>query len=155
MEVKKLLHKYQKKRENLIPILQQIQKELGYLPQNLFPHIAKYLDLKEIEVFGVATFYHQFKLTSPAKHSIKICLGTACHFQGGEGLMKAVEEELRIKEGEKTLDGKFNLGRVYCLGCCALAPVVVIDKKILPHMTPAKLKKIIKKNGMGKITKKQ
>jgi NADH-quinone oxidoreductase subunit E len=144
MNIEKLLQKYQKRRENLIPILQQIQKELGYLPQNLFTQIAKHLNIKEIEVFRISTFYHQFKLTPPAKHGIKICLGTTCYLQGGKEFMKIVKKELKIKEGKKTLDKKFNLEKIACLGYCALAPVVVIDEKILPNMTPKKLEKIIK-----------
>jgi NADH-quinone oxidoreductase subunit E len=94
-------------------------------------------------IFGVATFYSQFKFNPPGRHSIRICLGTACHVQGGDFLLNALTSELDITTGETTEDGKFDLDRVACLGCCALAPVVKIDNTIHSRMSVVKLKEIL------------
>ena len=115
---------------SLIPLLQEAQAEYGYLKYEVIEKIADYLGLTSSQVYGVASFYSQFRFTEPAKHSICVCLGTACHVSGGETLVEAFERDLNIKPGESTADNKFDLNRVACLGCCALAPVVKIDNDI-------------------------
>jgi NADH-quinone oxidoreductase subunit E len=127
---------------SLIPILQQAQAEYGYLKYEVVEKIAEYLGLTASQVFGVASFYSQFRFTEPAKHSISVCLGTACHVSGGETLVEAFERDLNVRPGESTVDKKFDLQRVACLGCCALAPVVKIDNDIYSKVSVIKLKEI-------------
>ena len=127
---------------SLIPLLQEAQAESGYLKYEVIEIIADYLGLTVSQVFGVASFYSQFRFTEPAKHSISVCLGTACHVSGGETLVEAFERDLNIKPGESTTDNKFDLNRVACLGCCALAPVVKIDNDIYSKVSVIKLKEI-------------
>lgn len=124
-------------------MLQQIQDRVGYLSPESIAEVAKNLKISENEVYGVATFYTQFRFNAPGRHTIKICLGTACHVKSGQKLLEALERELKIKTGETTSDGLFDLQRVACLGCCALAPVMQIDDQIYGRVTTARLKKIL------------
>ena len=127
---------------NLIPLLQNAQAEFGYISNDVVDMIADYLGFTPSQVFGVASFYSQFRFTEPAKHAVSVCLGTACHVNGGETLLDAFERDLNIKPGENTPDNKFGLSRVACLGCCALAPVVKIDNDIHSKVTVIKLKEL-------------
>lgn len=128
---------------DLIPLLQQIQERSGYLsPESIF-EVARTLHISENEVYGVASFYTQFRFHAPGRHTIKICLGTACHVRNGEKLLEALQRELKINPGETTPDGLFDLQRVACLGCCALAPVMQIDDQIYGRVTATKLKRIL------------
>ncbi len=128
---------------DLIPLLQQIQDRAGYLSPESISDVAKSLQISENEVYGVASFYSQFRFNAPGRHTIKICLGTACHVKSGQKLLEALERELKIKTGETTPDGLFDLQRVACLGCCALAPVMQIDDQIYGRVTTARLKRIL------------
>ncbi len=130
---------YTKERSHLIPILQMIQKEIAYLPTEALRIVADHLEISAAEVFGVATFYNQFRFTPPGKYPFKICLGTACHVKGGEIILENVERKLDIKEGETTPDREFSVERVACVGCCALAPVAMIGETIHGHMAPSKV----------------
>ena len=105
--------------------------------------IARFLNLSENEVFGVASFYAQFRFTRQGEHNVKVCLGTACHVRGGGPIMETMERELGISAGGTTGDYKFSLERVACFGSCALAPVMVIDDKVYGRLTPAKAKEIL------------
>jgi len=127
---------------SLIPLLQEAQGVYGYLHDEAVDEIADYLGLTASQVFGVASFYSQFRFTEPARHSICICLGTACHVSGGETLVEAFERDLDVIPGNRTADGRFDLTRVACLGCCALAPVVKIDNDIYSKVSVTKLKEI-------------
>jgi NADH:ubiquinone oxidoreductase subunit E len=120
-----------------------VQQELGYLPEEAVSEIARFLNISENEVFGVASFYAQFRFTRPGEHSIKVCLGTACHVRGGGRIMEEMERELGISSGGTTSDYKFGLERVACFGSCALAPVMVIDNKVHGRMTPGRAKEIL------------
>lgn len=131
--------KYGNERNGLIPILLEIQKEFGYLPKEALKKVATFLNMKPIEVWGVATFYNQFRLTPLGKNHIKVCMGTACHLAGGRLVLEALERELHLKVGETSEDGRFSLERVACIGCCMLAPVIVIKDKIFPKMSPFKV----------------
>ncbi|GAF94196.1 unnamed protein product, partial [marine sediment metagenome] len=122
----------------LIPILQKVQEKLGYLPQEAISEVAKFCRMSESEIFGVASFYAQFYFTRRGKHIVKVCLGTACHVRGGERILDHVEKELGIEPGETTEDYQFSLERVACFGCCALAPVMMVDKAIHTRMTRSK-----------------
>jgi NADH-quinone oxidoreductase subunit E len=130
-------------RGDLIPLLQEIQDRSGHLSSESVQEVARLLQISENEVYGVASFYTQFRFNPPGRHTIKICLGTACHVRNGEKILEALERELKIKPGETTPDGLFDLQRVACLGCCALAPVMQIDSQIYGRVTSSRLKKIL------------
>jgi NADH-quinone oxidoreductase subunit E len=138
-ELSTILEKHRSERNGLIPILLEIQKEFGYLPKEAMKRVAHFLGMKPIDVWGVATFFNQFRLTPPGRNHIKACLGTACHLAGGRLVLEALERELSIKVGETSGDGHFSLERVACIGCCMLAPVMVIKDKIYPKMSPFKV----------------
>jgi NADH-quinone oxidoreductase subunit E len=125
---------------DLIPILQEVQGRLGYISEEAVKKVSHFLKVSENEIFGVASFYSQFRFVPPGRHSIKVCLGTACHVRGGQILTQALERQLGITSGQTTEDRRFDLQRVACLGCCALAPVVAIDKDIYSRMTVIRLK---------------
>jgi NADH-quinone oxidoreductase subunit E len=137
-----ILCQYPAEEGNLIPLLQKGQAIYGFISDEMVEMIAEYLGLTASQVFGVASFYSQFRFTEPARHSICVCLGTACHVSGGETLLEAFERELNVKPGESTSDKKFDLTRVACLGCCALAPVVKIDDDIHSRVNVIKLKEM-------------
>ena len=134
-----------KEKGNLIPVLQDIQKEEGYISAESVRKVSRYLRVPRSQIYGVTSFYTQFKFNPPGRHSIRVCVGTACHVQGSEFILKAVEAELGISNGETTEDRRFDLDSVACLGCCALAPVVMIDKKIYGRMSVIKLKDLLSK----------
>ncbi|MEI6153372.1 MAG: NADH-quinone oxidoreductase subunit NuoE [Deltaproteobacteria bacterium] len=139
-----IFEKYQRKPDQLIPILQNVQRELGYITPESVKHISRYLRISENQIFGVSSFYAQFRFTAPGRHSVKVCLGTACHVRGGATLLEMLERELGISCGETTPDRRFDLERVACLGCCALSPVVQIDADIYSRMTVNKLSELLK-----------
>ncbi len=126
---------------DLVPVLQGIQRAEGYLSPRAVRRIARRLKVSENEVFGVATFYAQFRFCRPGRHHIKACLGTACHVKGGEQMLAVLERRLGIGPGETTEDEEYDLERVACLGCCALAPVVTIDDKTYGQMSVLKLQR--------------
>jgi NADH-quinone oxidoreductase subunit E len=145
-EVEAVLATYDRKRENLIPILQDVQDRTGFLSEDTMDRIAGFLELSPNDVFGVATFYSQFRFNPPGKHRLKVCLGTACHVRGGNLILEAVTRKLGIGPGETTEDLKYSIERVACFGSCALAPVVVIDDKVYGRLTPKKTEKLIKED---------
>jgi NADH-quinone oxidoreductase subunit E len=125
--------------EYLIPLLQKIQETLGYLPPEAMERVAAHLNLSESEVYGVATFYDQFRFHPPGKHPVKVCVGTTCHVKGATVILESWERRLSIKVGQTTSDREFSLDRVACVGCCALAPVAVVGEKVHGHMAPTKV----------------
>ena len=127
-------------KSNLISILQDVQKKEGYITRQAVNKISGHLRLSRSQVYGVASFYSQFKFNPPGRNSIKICLGTACHVQGGDFLLNALHAEIGISPNETTEDGKFDLERVACLGCCALAPVIMVNDVIFSNMSVVKMK---------------
>lgn len=127
----------------LIPALQTVQEEVGYLPPVVFEKVARHFNVPESTVYGIATFYAQFYLTRQGRHKIKVCRGTACHVRGSGRIQSAVRKRLGIAPGETTPDYEFTLERVACFGSCALAPVVVIDGKVYGRMTPEKTLKLV------------
>ena len=128
---------------NLIAILQQVQKAKGYITSEAVTSISSHLSISRSQIFGVASFYSQFRFNPPGRNSVRICLGTACHVQGGDFLLNALRSEIGISPNETTPDGRFDLERVACLGCCALAPVVMINDDIFSNMSVVKLKEIL------------
>jgi NADH-quinone oxidoreductase subunit E len=138
-----ILKGIESKRENLIPILQKIQEELGYLPPYVMLEVARFLNIPEIDVYSVVTFYNQFRLTPPGKHSIRVCMGTACHVKGGHITLAAWQRRLKIGPGETTPDREFDIDTVACVGCCAMAPVTVVDKKVEAKADPTRVDGIL------------
>ncbi|MCL0103348.1 NADH-quinone oxidoreductase subunit NuoE [Dehalococcoidia bacterium] len=130
-------------RSKLIPILQKVQEAEGFLSPEAVADISHFLRLSENDIYSVASFYAQFRFTRPGDHIIKVCLGTACHVRGGERILESLERALNIQCGQTTEDFKFSLERVACIGCCALAPVAVIDEDVYSKMTPAKIKEVL------------
>lgn len=137
--IQDFLRSYPKAPEILIPLLQKIQETLGFLPREAMEKVAFHLDISESEVYGVATFYNQFRFHPPGKHPVKVCVGTACHVKGARVILESWERRLNIKAGQTTADREFSLDRVACVGCCALAPVAVVGEKVHGHMAPTKV----------------
>lgn len=130
-------------RSRLIPILQMIQEKMAFLPTRAIEVVAQHLQISTSEVFGVATFYNQFRFTPPGKNPVKVCLGTACHVRGADIILENFERKLEIKEGETTSDREFSIDRVACVGCCALAPVALIGETVHGKMAPSKVEGLI------------
>ncbi|MGM0689160.1 MAG: NADH-quinone oxidoreductase subunit NuoE [Bacillota bacterium] len=137
--VDEVLSANSKKRENLIPILQKVQAKLGYLPALAMEKIAENTNVPAADVYGLATFYNQFRLNPPGKHQVKVCLGTACYMVGGDITLESFERRMEIKEGETSLDRLYSLERVACVGCCTMAPVVVVDDQVEGKVTPTRV----------------
>ena len=149
-QLAQILAPHRGQRGALVPVLQQVQEELGYLPEEAITEIAHFLRLSESEVYGVATFYAQFRFERQGRHTIKVCQGTACHVRGGQRVLEAMEQELGIKSGETTVDYEFSLERVACFGSCALAPVLVIDKTVHGRISAAKAREVLAKHSQKK-----
>jgi NADH-quinone oxidoreductase subunit E len=130
-------------RSHLIDILQDIQAKYGYLSKGAMLEAAGFLNLPASLVWGVATFYSQFRFTPPGRKPIKVCMGTACHLLGGQLVLEATARELDIEIGGITGDGEFSLERVACIGCCALAPVVTISEEVYPRMNAARIEEVL------------
>lgn len=139
-----ILEFYSQESGNLITVLQKSQDIYGYLPLSALQHIADKLGLKRAQVYGVATFYTQFRLTPMGKYIILLCEGTACHVNGSERIATALSEELKVAMGETTADGLFTLSDAACLGCCSLAPVMMINGRAYGPLTPDKACSIIR-----------
>jgi len=138
-----ILTSYQGKEEELIPILQQVQQGFGYLPEPAMKRIAKFLKLPESTVFGVGTFYAQFKLVPSGRNIIRVCRGTACHVRGGARILREVEKHLGIKPGESSPDLEYCLETVACIGACALAPTMVVNTGTHGQMTTKKVAEVL------------
>jgi len=143
-QIKAILEKYPNaKRENLIPILQDVQEKCGYLSREVVSEVAKYIDLPPAKIYGVATFYNQFRFQPLGKYHIMICRGTACHVKGSKKVLDMVTKVVGVQPGHTTRDGLFSLGVVACMGACGLAPVVNINGEFYAKVTPKKLAGII------------
>ena len=155
-KINEILLKSKNDPKNLIQILQDLQDEFNYLPEKLISYVSNELKISEHRVYGVATFYSQFKFIKPGKHIVRVCMGTACHVLGAQSLLDKLSRELGIVSGETTDDELFSLESVYCLGCCALAPVMLIDEDVYGNMTAAKVNRILRtyrKSKQNKTTK--
>jgi NADH-quinone oxidoreductase subunit E len=142
-ETRRILRGFSRKRQSLIPILQNVQGKLGYLPREAMTEIADYLEIAAIDVYGVVTFYNQFRLNPPGRHSVRVCLGTACHMKGGYITLDAWKRRLNIKPRETTQDREFDLDTVACVGCCTMAPVTVVDGKPEGKVEPTRVDGIL------------
>lgn len=139
-----VIEKYKNLKGNLIPILQHTQDLYGYLPKQAFIKISEETGLKLNDMYGVATFYAQFRLNPVGKHIIKVCHGTACHVQNAGKITDALQESLNIKDGETTEDRLFTLESVACLGCCSLAPVMMVAGETYGKLSGSDAIRIIK-----------
>lgn len=139
-----VLTKYKDIDGSLISILQHTQEEYGYLPLSALDYIAQVTGIKSAKIYGVATFYTQFRLNPIGENLIMLCQGTACHVNGSLAVEEAIKEELGIDEGETTEDNLFTLNNVACLGCCSLSPVMMIGEETYGYLTPEKTKTILR-----------
>ena len=144
-----ILFSYHGDESELIPILQRVQHVFGYVPEPAIQQIAKFLHLPEITVYGVATFYAQFKLVPTGRNIIRVCRGTACHVRGGARILREVEKQLGIKPGESTSDLEYALETVACIGACALAPTMVVNNDTHGQMNTKKVAEIFKCGDWG------
>ena len=143
--MKKILLSYAGEKDELISILQETQEEFGYLPEYAMREIASFTGTAQSRAYAVATFYAQFRFTPIGKKHITVCRGTACHVRGAPRILKEVEKELRIKEGETTPDLEYSLETVACIGCCGLSPCLMINKKVEAKLTPKKVTSLFRK----------
>jgi NADH-quinone oxidoreductase subunit E len=134
---------YPPNREHLISILQEVQAEYGYLSKDSINRISGYLKLPSSKVFGVATFYNQFKLNAPGRIQIQICRGTACHVKGSLNLLESLQTLLGIDVGETTRDGLFSLETVACLGCCSIAPAMMVNGKFFGRLDKKTIEELV------------
>jgi len=143
--VEEILEKYpHAKRDSLIPILQEVQDKQGYLSKESVKIIGDHLNLPASKIYGVATFYNQFRFEPLGKYHIQVCRGTACHVKGSNKVLDTLQRELKIDAGSTTKDGQFSLEVVACIGACGLAPVISINGEFFAGVTPDKVKKILK-----------
>lgn len=131
-------------RDALIPILQEVQDAVGYLSRDTIKQVGAHLGLPASKIYGVATFYNQFRFAALGKHHIQVCRGTACHVKGSAGVLEDIKQLLKIQPGETSKDGLFSLEVVACIGACGLAPVIKINDEFHADMTTAKLEKVFK-----------
>lgn len=141
--VNEILSRHSGKRDELVPILEEVQEQFGYLPAEGMQQIAKLLHISDSTVFSVATFYALFKFVPTGKKTVKVCRGTACHVRGVQRILDEVQKKLKIKPGETTADLEYSLEAIACFGSCALAPVMVVNNTVYGRMTPTKVDEIL------------
>jgi len=144
LSIYQIIEKYGKKESGLISILQDIQKDKGYLPEEALSIVASEVKVPLSHLYSLATFYNVFSLVPRGRHTINVCLGTACHVRGGARLLDKLKRDLQIEPGETTQDKRFSLEAVRCVGCCGLAPVIVIDGNFHGKLNQKKLDKVLK-----------
>lgn len=150
VQLKKILSVFEEgKKGSLISILQRVQEELGYLPENALNEIAWFLRVPPSQVFSVATFYAHFYLTRRGDHLVRVCQGTACHVRGAREVLEMAQYRLGIKTGQTTEDYKYSLERVACVGSCALAPIMLIDDTVYAQITTKKVVEVLANNKDG------
>ena len=142
-----VLSRHERSRNSLIPILHGVQDLFGHVPPAAIAPIAHWLSLSEAEVHGVVSFYSHFRLSPQGRHHITVCAGTACHVEGTPALLRKLRSLLDIEPGQRTSDGLFSLSQVGCLGCCAMAPAMMIDGRIYPSVSPTRLSTILAEYG--------
>jgi len=144
-KLKDVIASHEAERAAVISVLQDINAQYRYLPENVLRHTARALDIPLSRVYGIATFYNSFSLTPRGKYIIRVCMGTACHVKGAHQILQSLERTLKINSGDTTEDKMFSLEDVRCLGCCGLAPVITINEDLYGSVTQAKLGKILKR----------
>ena len=142
-----IFSKYEGKRENVIPILQKVQEEYTFLPEHLMAEIAKYTHVPPSDIYGVATFYAQFRFTPTGENLISVCRGTACHVRGAPRIFEEITDQLDLDGEGTTEDKKYTVETVACVGCCALAPVMTINEEVHGDLTKQKVRKLVQAKG--------
>ena len=142
-QLTEITSRYKGEKSDLIPILQEVQERFGYLPGEAMQEIARFLGISDTTVYGVSTFYAQFKFVPTGKRMVKVCRGTACHVRGAPRILDEVQKKLKIKPGETTDDLEYSLEAIACFGSCALAPVMVVDSTVYGRLTPTKVDEIL------------
>ncbi len=142
-ELVSFIEEWKEKPGNLIMILHRVQEEFGYIPRQAAMKVAELIDVPLAKIYGVVTFYHFFKLNKPGKYNIQVCMGTACYLKGGEDLIQELENLLGIGVNQVTDDGEFSIEAVRCVGCCGLAPVLVVGEEVFGKVTKDKLPDVI------------
>jgi NADH:ubiquinone oxidoreductase subunit E len=143
-QLEEIIAEYSQQKWPLIPLVQKIQNEFGYIPPQSIPILARALRLFPSQVQGVISFYEQLYTRPRGKNIVRVCRGTACHVRGGKTILKLVEQNLGIEEGETTPDMEYTLETVACIGVCALAPNIVISDRVFGHMNPKKIEQLMK-----------
>jgi NADH-quinone oxidoreductase subunit E len=142
-KLNKIFLKFKGSKDELIPVMEAVQDEFGYLSKEAMLEISRFLHVPDSNIYGVATFYALFRLTPRGKNMVSVCRGTACHVRGGGRILQEVEKKLGIKAGETSKDMEYSLETISCFGSCALSPVTVINKTVYGRMTPAKVGEIL------------
>lgn len=142
-ETKEILEQYKEDKENLIPILNDIQEKYGYIPKVSQLEISEYLNIPMAEIYGVITFYSRFTLEPKGKYNISVCLGTACFVKGSQAILDRLKDRLKLEEGKTSLDGKFSIDTTRCVGACGIAPVFTVNNEVYGHATVKKLDEVI------------
>lgn len=142
-DMKKILEVYKVEKENLIPILNDVQEKYGYIPKIAQLEISNYLNVPMAEIYGVITFYSRFTLEPKGKYNISVCLGTACFVKGSQAILDRLKDRLKIDEGKTTADGKFSIDTTRCVGACGIAPVFTVNNEVYGHATVKKLDEVI------------
>ena len=145
-----ILASYSGDRGEIVPILQEVQSNLGYLPENAMLEIARFVGLPESHVYSVASFYEQFRLLPLGKKRVAVCRGTACHIRGAPKILNTIEQTIDLKEGETSEDLEYTLETVACIGCCALAPCIRVNQDVAGEMTAEKAQQIFTLKDKGK-----
>mgnify|MGYP000002781149 CR=1 FL=1 len=146
-----ILSSYAGRRDELIPILQRVQSEFGYLPEEAMLRVAKFTGVPESQVYGVASFYAQFRFTPVGRNRVMVCLGTSCHVRGAPRILEEIKRQLDIDVGETTEDMEYTLETVACLGCCGLSPCIMINGKVYAKMTPKKVAELFARGGRDEV----
>ncbi len=144
-KIKELAEKWRGKKGNLIMVLHEVQNHFGYVPRNVALTLSHALDVPLARIYEVITFYNYFKLEAPGKYKIALCMGTACYLKGAPEVLNEIKNLLGVKEGQTTKDGLFHLEPVRCLGCCGLAPVMMINDKIYGKVKKSEVMEILSK----------
>ncbi len=147
--LREILSFYDGKRGELIPILQEVQTNFGYLPEWAIELVAGFLNITEGQVYSVASFYAQFRLAPLGRHRVTICRGTACHIRGAPQILKGIEKALGLREGETSFDLEYTLESVACIGCCALAPCIKVNNQVHGQMTAEKVEELFPAPSQG------
>lgn len=144
-DMKKILDVYKVDKENLIPILNDVQEKYGYIPKIAQLEISNYLSVPMAEIYGVITFYSRFTLEPKGKYNISVCLGTACFVKGSQAILDRLKDRLKLEEGKTSKDGKFSIDTTRCVGACGIAPVFTVNDEVYGHATVKKLDEVIDK----------
>ncbi|MEG1704967.1 MAG: NADH-quinone oxidoreductase subunit NuoE [Clostridia bacterium] len=144
-KTKTIASKYKNVEGAIMSALHEVQNEYGYIPENVQKYLSKELNVPMADIYGIITFYSRFSLMPKGKYNIQVCMGTACYVKGAEDVLNEFKNQLKIKEGQVTEDGKFSLESVRCIGACGLAPAIVVNAEVYGKMSPDKVKEIIEK----------